>query len=45
MHHKLVGTTLDKRINIWADSVPVGISMDRLKDCIQQGIDKKMAIY
>jgi sulfotransferase len=39
---KLVGTTLDKRINIWADSVPVGISMDRLKDCIQQGIAKKM---
>jgi sulfotransferase len=39
---QLVGTTLDKRINIWADSIPVGISMDRLKDCIQQGIDKKM---
>lgn len=39
---KLVGTTLEKRINIWADGVPIGISMDRLKDCIQQGIDKKM---
>lgn len=39
---QLVGTTLDKRINIWADGVPVGIAMDRLKDCIQQGIDKKM---
>jgi sulfotransferase len=39
---QLVGTTLEKRLNIWADSVPVGISMDRLKDCIQQGIDKKM---
>ena len=39
---QLVGTTLDKRINIWADGVPVGVSMDRLKDCIQQGIDKKM---
>ena len=39
---QLVGTTLDKRINIWADGVPVGIAMDRLKDCIQQGLDKKM---
>jgi sulfotransferase len=39
---QLVGTTLDKRVNIWADGVPVGTSMDRLKDCIQQGIDKKM---
>lgn len=39
---QLVGTTLDKRIDLWADSVPVGIAMDRLKDCIQQGIDKKM---
>lgn len=39
---QLVGTTLDKRINIWADGLPVGISMDRLKDCIQQGIAKKM---
>lgn len=39
---QLVGTTLDKRVNIWADGIPVGISMDRLKDCIQQDISKKM---
>jgi sulfotransferase len=39
---QLVGTTLDKRINLWADGIPVGISMDRLKDCFQQGINKKM---
>jgi sulfotransferase len=38
----LIGTTLDKRINIWADSIPVGIAMDRIKDCFQMGIDKKM---
>ena len=38
----LIGTTLDKRVNTWADSAPVGVSMDRLKDCFQQGIDKKM---
>ena len=40
--NQLVGTTLDKRINHWADNVPVGLSMDRLKDCMQQGIGKKM---
>ena len=37
---KLVGTTLDKRIDIWADGLPVGIAMDRLKDIFQQGLDK-----
>lgn len=39
---QLVGTTLEKRIDLWADNVPVGISMDRIKDCFQQGLDKKM---
>ena len=39
---QLIGTTLDKRINIWADGVPVGIALDRLKDVIQQGLDKKI---
>jgi sulfotransferase len=37
---KLVGTTLDKRIDLWADGLPVGIAMDRLKDVFQQGLDK-----
>jgi sulfotransferase len=39
---KLVGTTLDKRIDLWADGLPVGIAMDRLKDIFQQGLDKHM---
>jgi sulfotransferase len=39
---QLVGTTLDKRVDIWADGAPVGVSMDRLKDCLQQGISGKM---
>jgi sulfotransferase len=39
---QLIGTTLDKRIDIWASGIPVGISMDRLRDMIQQGIDKKV---
>ena len=39
---KLVGTTLDKRIDIWADGLPIGIAMDRLKDIFQQGLNKHM---
>ena len=39
---ELVGTTLEKRIDIWGQGHPVGITMDRLKDIIQQGIDKKI---
>ena len=38
----LVGTTLQKRINIWADGPPVGIAADRLKDIFDQGLDKKI---
>jgi sulfotransferase len=38
----LIGTTLQKRIDIWAQSVPVGVSLDRLKDMVDQGIDKKV---
>lgn len=38
----LVGTTLDKRVDIWADGLPVGIAMDRLKDIFQQGLNKNM---
>jgi len=37
---QLVGTTLDKRVDIWADGLPVGVAMDRLKDIFQQGLDK-----
>lgn len=37
---QLIGTTLQKRINLWADGPPVGISMERLKDMFDQGIDK-----
>ena len=38
----LVGTTLNKRIDIWAQGVPVGVAIDRLQDVIQQGIAGKM---
>ena len=39
---ELVGTTLKKRIDIWADSVPVGVSIDRLRDIIDQKIDRNV---
>jgi sulfotransferase len=39
---QLVGTTLRKRIDIWANGVPVGVSIDRLRDIIDQKIDKKI---
>lgn len=39
---ELQGTTLDKRIDIWSNSVPVGITMDRFRDIIQQGLDSKI---
>jgi sulfotransferase len=39
---QLVGTTLDKRIDIWADGIPIGIALDRLKDIHQQGLDKNI---
>tara|TARA_B100001093_G_scaffold498471_1_gene546617 strand:- start:935 stop:1753 length:819 start_codon:yes stop_codon:yes gene_type:complete len=37
---ELKGTTTSKRVDIWAQSPPVGLSMDRLEDLITQGIDK-----
>lgn len=39
---ELVGTTLNKRIDIWAQGHPVGITVDRLLDIFQQGLDEKI---
>lgn len=39
---QMQGTTLDKRVDIWASGMPVGVALDQLKDVIQQGLDKKM---
>lgn len=39
---QMQGTTVGKRIDIWANGVPVGIALDRLRDIIQQGLDKKI---
>jgi sulfotransferase len=39
---QLVGTTLNKRVDIWASGMPVGVAIDRLQDVIQQNIADKM---
>lgn len=38
----LAGTTLSKRIAIWAASPPLGLALDRLRDMIDQNIDDKI---
>lgn len=35
---KLIGTTVEKRTQHWLSGVPVGISLDWLKDIIQRGL-------
>jgi sulfotransferase len=39
---KGIGTTTEKRVSQWADGVPIGIAVDRLKQMIDQGIDKNI---
>jgi len=34
------GTTTEKRVDIWADTPPIGIAIERLKQIIDEGIDK-----
>ena len=41
-HSKMVGTTTEKRIDIWAQSQPVGLAIERLYQIHKEGIDKKM---
>lgn len=39
---KMQGTSTPKRIDIWAQGVPVGMAIERLSEIIRQGIDSKM---
>lgn len=39
---ELKGTTVEKRIDHWVANMPVGLSLDWLKDMVSQGIHKKM---
>lgn len=39
---ELKGTTVEKRIDHWVANMPVGLSLDWLRDIVSQGIHKKM---
>ena len=39
---EMKGTTVQKRIDIWAQSPPVGLAIERLNQIISRGIDKKI---
>ena len=36
------GTTLPKRIDIWAQGQPIGLAIDRFKEILQKGYDNKI---
>jgi sulfotransferase len=39
---QMQGTTVPKRIDIWAQSQPVGLAIERLQEIFRMGIDSKM---
>jgi len=41
-HEKMQGTSVPKRVDMWMNSPPVGLAVERLADIIRQGIDKNM---
>lgn len=41
-HSKMSGTTTEKRIDMWANSQPVGLAFERLSQLIREGITDKM---
>jgi sulfotransferase len=41
-HSNMTGTTTAKRVDIWANSQPVGLAIERLEQMFLEGIDKKV---
>ena len=41
-HGAMQGITTPKRVDIWLNSPPVGLAIERLKEAMRQGIDKKV---
>jgi sulfotransferase len=41
-HAEMRGTTTPKRIDIWAQSQPVGLALERLQEVLRQGLDRNM---
>jgi len=41
-HANMTGTTTPKRIDVWANSQPIGLAIERLSEIIRQGYDNKI---
>jgi sulfotransferase len=41
-HANMVGTTTEKRIDVWAQGQPVGLAIERLYQIFREGINEKM---
>lgn len=41
-HSQMQGTTTEKRVDIWTNSQPVGLAIERLYQIIREGIDKNI---
>lgn len=41
-HSQMQGTTTEKRIDIWANSQPIGMSIERLYQIIKEGVNEKI---
>lgn len=41
-HSKMMGTTTEKRIDVWSQGQPVGLAIERLYQIFKEGINKKM---
>jgi sulfotransferase len=41
-HANMQGTSTPKRVDIWFNSPPIGLAVERLSEAIRQGVDKKM---
>ncbi len=43
-HGEMKGTSTSKRVGIWLNSPPVGLALERLRQCFQEGINREMLI-
>ena len=41
-HSKMKGTTTEKRVDIWGNTQPVGLSIERVYQIIREGMDKNI---
>lgn len=41
-HANMQGTSTPKRVDIWFNSPPIGLAVERLAEAIRQGVDRKM---